>query len=99
MGNLFSDHLSAVLWAGALLGVVYGMIAQWSRFCLLRGLFNRWQQNDSRRLRAFALAMAVALISSQWLAWYCVLPSTKMRTLRSNRLITAYFRILNTRCH
>ncbi|KXO12229.1 MULTISPECIES: YeeE/YedE family protein [Marinobacter] len=69
MGNLFSDHLSAVLWAGALLGVVYGMIAQWSRFCLLRGLFNRWQQNDSRRLRAFALAMAVALISSQWLAW------------------------------
>src|SRR5690554_8239076 len=69
MGNLFADHLSAVLWAGALLGVVYGVIAQWSRFCLLRGLFNRWQQNDSRRLRAFALAMAVALISSQWLAW------------------------------
>ena len=69
MTSLFADHLSAVLWAGALLGLGYGMIAQWSRFCLLRGLVHRWQQNDGRRLRAFGLAMAVAVIASQGLAW------------------------------
>lgn len=70
MTSLFSDHLSAVLWTGALLGLGYGMVAQWSRFCLLRGLVHCWQQNDGRRLRAFALAMAVALISTQLLAWH-----------------------------
>lgn len=70
MTSLFANHLSAVLWAGALLGLLYGMVAQWSRFCLLRGLVHRWQQNDSRRLRAFALAMAVAVISTQGMAWY-----------------------------
>ena len=69
MSALFSDHLSAVLWCGALLGLVYGMVAQWSRFCLLRGLLHRWQAQDSRRLRAFAMAMAVAVLASQVLAW------------------------------
>lgn len=70
MSNLFTDHLSAVLWAGAMLGLGYGLIAQWSRFCMLRGLVHQWQQGDGRRLRAFAMAMAVALISTQLLAWW-----------------------------
>lgn len=69
MSGLFANHLSAVLWTGALLGLGYGMVAQWSRFCLLRGLIHQWQLQDGRRLRAFALAMAVALVSTQWLAW------------------------------
>lgn len=68
MLDLFDDHLNAVLWLGALTGVVYGAVAQWSRFCLLRGLQHAWYQQDGRKLRAFALAMAVALLTSQTLA-------------------------------
>lgn len=69
MIELFEDHLQAVLWSGALLGLAYGAAAQWSRFCLYRGLSNRWQSGDSIKLRAFVLAMAVALLSSQALHW------------------------------
>lgn len=65
---LFDDHLTAVLWGGALLGFAYGAAAQWSRFCFYRGLANIWQKGDSLKLRAFMLAMAVALLSSQLLA-------------------------------
>lgn len=68
MLSLFDDYLTAVLWGGALLGFAYGAAAQWSRFCFYRGLANLWQQGDSLKLRAFMLAMAVALLSSQLLA-------------------------------
>ena len=65
---LFDDYLTAVLWGGALLGFAYGAAAQWSRFCFYRGLANLWQTGNSLKLRAFLLAMAVALLSSQLLA-------------------------------
>lgn len=61
-------HLTAVLWAGALLGLAYGALAQWSRFCLLRGLLQQWSGQDGRLLRAFALALAVAVPATQALA-------------------------------
>lgn len=70
MFELFDDHLQAVLWAGFALGIAYGAAAQWSRFCLYRGLVNHWQQGDSIKLHAFMLAMAVALLSSQALQWF-----------------------------
>ncbi|KGK42323.1 hypothetical protein LH51_08200 [Nitrincola sp. A-D6] len=60
--------MTAVLWGGALLGFAYGAAAQWSRFCFYRSLANVWQKGDSLKLRAFLLAMAVALFSSQLLA-------------------------------
>lgn len=63
-----AEHLSAVLWAGALLGVAYGAVAQWSRFCLLRGLLHQWSGQDGRLLRAFALALLVAVLATQALA-------------------------------
>lgn len=65
MLELFSDHRQGVLVFGALLGFAYGAFAQWSRFCLLRGLQHFWYQGDGRKLRAFALAMATALLCSQ----------------------------------
>lgn len=68
---LVDDYLTAVLWGGMLLGIAYGAAAQWSRFCFYRGLANLWQQGkqgNSLKLRAFLLAMAVALLSSQLLA-------------------------------
>lgn len=63
-----AEHLSAVLWAGALLGLAYGAVAQWSRFCLLRGLLRQWSGQDGRLVRSFALALLVALLATQALA-------------------------------
>ena len=65
MIEFFDDHLQAVLWAGFALGIAYGAAAQWSRFCLYRGLVNHWQKGDSVKLHAFMLAMAIALLTSQ----------------------------------
>ncbi len=67
MFEIFDDHLQAVLWIGFILGIAYGAAAQWSRFCLYRGLVNHWQNGDSVKLHAFMLAMAVALLCSQLL--------------------------------
>lgn len=53
----------SLLWAGFLLGCAFGAAARLGRFCLLRGL------REAPALRAFALALAVALLGSQALAW------------------------------
>lgn len=54
-----------VAFAGLLLGTAFGMAARWSRFCLLRGVRGHLGAQDPAPLRAFALAMAVALLASQ----------------------------------
>src|SRR5690606_32117262 len=66
--GLMATHLTTVLWAGALLGFAYGAVAQWSRFCLLRGLLRQWSGQDGRLVRSFALALLVALLAPQALA-------------------------------
>ena len=63
-----------LLWAGFLLGGVFGVAARLGRFCLLRGLRQAVGQDteaapgQSPALQAFALALAVALLGSQALA-------------------------------
>lgn len=61
-------HTESVLIAGLILGLLFGAVGQQTGFCLLRGLKNRWVEGDGRKLRAFALAMAVALLGTQALA-------------------------------
>ncbi|WP_236551285.1 YeeE/YedE thiosulfate transporter family protein [Billgrantia tianxiuensis] len=61
-------HTELVVWSGLAIGVLFGSAAQLSGFCLLRGLANTTAEGDTRKLRAFALAMGVALIGSQSLA-------------------------------
>ncbi len=61
-------HTEWVLVAGLVLGLVFGAVGQQTGFCLLRGLKNRWVEGDGRKLRAFALAMAVAVLGTQSLA-------------------------------
>lgn len=69
MSDWFADLIDQpqvlLLLGMALIGIAYGLIAQWSRFCLLRGLLHRWQHQDSRKLQAFALAMATSLLFTQ----------------------------------
>ena len=62
------SHTEWVLTGAAVIGLLFGAVGQRTGFCLLRGLKNQWQTGDGRKLRAFALAMAVALVGSQILS-------------------------------
>lgn len=58
-----------MLWGALLLGLLLGGLIQWSGFCMLRGLVHV-RRGDPRKLKAFALAMATALLGTQLLAWW-----------------------------
>ena len=66
--------MTTLLWTGFALGCAFGAAARTGRFCLLRGL-RQTQSLDSSEphgapaLQAFALALAVALIATQALAF------------------------------
>ncbi|MGR2741061.1 YeeE/YedE family protein [Billgrantia sp. Q4P2] len=62
------SHTELVVWTGLAIGLVFGAVGQLSGFCLLRGLSNATTLGDTRKLRAFVLAMGVALLGSQGLA-------------------------------
>lgn len=55
----------AVLYGGFLIGLAFGAIGLLSRFCSLTGLRGWWVERDTRMIRSFALAMAVAIIATQ----------------------------------
>src|SRR3984885_14055044 len=59
-----------VVGSGLLIGVAYGAVGLLSGFCLLSSLRGWWAQGDSRLIRTFALALAVAVIATQFLAAY-----------------------------
>lgn len=49
------------------LGIIYGAAARAGKFCLLRGMKGVFGRGDLSPLRAFALAMAVAILATQLL--------------------------------
>ncbi len=53
---------------GFLIGLAFGAVGLLSGFCLTSGLRNWWTQGDSRMVRSFALAAAVAIAGTQALA-------------------------------
>src|SRR5579859_2606841 len=57
-----------VVGAGLLIGLAYGVVGLLSGFCLLSSLRGWWADGDSRLIRTFALALAVAVIATQSLA-------------------------------
>ncbi len=61
------SHTTVVVLAGLLIGLVFGLVAQRSGFCLMSGV-RGWLQRDGLKLRAFALAAAVAIAGTQALA-------------------------------
>jgi uncharacterized membrane protein YedE/YeeE len=63
------NELSAiVLYAGLLIGMLFGAVGLLSGFCLLSGLRGWWIERDGRMIRTFALAAAVAIAATQALA-------------------------------
>ena len=85
-----------VLWAGLALGCAFGAAAQVSRFCLLRGL-RQWRGEDggdtrgAPALQAFALALAVTLVGSQWLAYTGQIDWANAPIVRARFSLTATF--------
>src|SRR6201996_3160040 len=57
-----------VILAGLLIGLVYGSVGLLSGFCMMSSLRGWWAQGDSRLVRTYALAMAVAIAATQLLA-------------------------------
>src|ERR1700731_2295035 len=57
-----------VVYAGPLIGLLYGAVALLSGFCLLSGLRGWWARGDSRLIRTYALAAGVAIAVTQLLA-------------------------------
>ena len=64
------SDFNIVIAAGLLIGLAYGAVGLLSGFCLLSSLRGWWAEGDSRLVRTFALAIAVALVVSQLLAGY-----------------------------
>lgn len=57
--------LDYVLWAALAIGMVFGACGQATRFCLQRGLAQVWAGQAAPNLRAFAMALAIALLGTQ----------------------------------
>ncbi|WP_024512171.1 YeeE/YedE family protein [Bradyrhizobium sp. ARR65] len=63
-----SSHL--VVLAGLAIGLIYGAIGLASGFCLMSSLRGWWAKGDTRLVRTYALAIAVAIAATQTLAAY-----------------------------
>ena len=57
-----------VVYAGLVIGLVYGAVGLLSGFCLMSSLRGWWAQGDSRLVRTYALALGVAIAATQLLA-------------------------------
>jgi uncharacterized membrane protein YedE/YeeE len=57
--------LTISLWAGFAIGIAFGITGQRTGFCLNTGFRGYWITGDGRKLRAFALALAVAVLGTQ----------------------------------
>lgn len=59
---------------GFLGGVAMGVAARWGRFCTLGAIEDAFYGNDLRRLRAWAVAIALALLLVQSMGWAGIVP-------------------------
>jgi len=72
-----ASDFNIVTGAGLLIGLAYGIVGLLSGFCLLSSLRGWWAEGDSRLIRTFALALAVALVATQGLAAYGAIDLTR----------------------
>jgi uncharacterized membrane protein YedE/YeeE len=54
--------------AGFAIGIAFGVIGLLSGFCLSSSLRDWWNVNDGRKIRSYAVALAVAIAGAQFLA-------------------------------
>jgi uncharacterized membrane protein YedE/YeeE len=85
-----------VLWLALALGVAYGVIGQISGFCLNSAMRQQVTAGNGNKLRAFALAMVVAMIGSQLLDTFGIidLSQSMYRAPEASWLLTVFGGIL-----
>src|SRR5579862_6749640 len=102
-----SPDFNIVVGAGLLIGFAYGVVGLLSGFCLLSSLRGWWADGDSRLIRTFALALAVAAITAQCLAGYGVVdlgksvylqPSFSIPLMFGGGLLFGYGMVLSNGC-
>jgi len=76
---------------GLLIGLAYGAVGLLSGFCLLSSLRGWWAEGDSRLIRTFALALAVAVLATQSLAGYGAVDLSKSVYLQPSFSIPLMF--------
>src|ERR1700682_3794080 len=54
--------------AGFAIGLAFGVVGLLSDFCLMSSLRDWWTADDARKIRSYALALAVAIFGAQLLA-------------------------------
>src|SRR4051794_19399036 len=57
-----------VVLAGLVIGLIYGVVGLLSGFCMMSSLRGWWAEGDGRLVRTYALAMGIAIATSQLLA-------------------------------
>ncbi|MGY3591020.1 putative membrane protein YedE/YeeE [Bradyrhizobium sp. USDA 4341] len=62
------DPATIVILAALIIGLIYGSVGLVSGFCMMSGLRGWWADGDGRLARTYALAMGVAIATSQLLA-------------------------------
>jgi uncharacterized membrane protein YedE/YeeE len=80
-----------VVGSGLLIGLAYGAVGLLSGFCLLSSLRGWWAEGDSRLIRTFALALAVAVMATQSLAGYGAVDLSKSVYLQPSFSIPLMF--------
>jgi uncharacterized protein len=65
-----SSPANIVVFAGLFIGLAYGVVGLLSGFCLMSSLRGWWVKGDGRLIRTYALALAVAVVTTQCLAAY-----------------------------
>jgi hypothetical protein len=78
------DGGNIVVISGLLIGLAYGAVGLLSGFCLLSGLRGWWAAGDSRLIRTYALALAVAVSATQILTAASVVDLGKSIYLQSS---------------
>jgi uncharacterized protein len=98
---------SIVVCAGLAIGLAYGAVGLASGFCLMSGLRGWWVDGDSRLIRTFALALAVAVAATQLLAGYglfdpgksvYLLPSFSVPLMFAGGILFGYGMVLANGC-
>jgi uncharacterized membrane protein YedE/YeeE len=101
------QDFNIVVGAGLLIGLAYGVVGLLSGFCLLSSLRGWWAEGDSRLIRTFALALAVAVLATQCLAAYGAVdlaksvylqPSFSIPLMFGGGLLFGYGMVLSNGC-
>src|SRR3954467_15713984 len=62
------DSATIVILSALVIGLIYGAVGLLSGFCMMSSLRGWWAEGDGRLVRTYALAIGVAIASSQLLA-------------------------------